>query len=69
MGFVKDHVIPSSAFEDVRVPTGKCVRRYAHIEVMFVIPSLPKFLAPLGSSMVAQDLEPWKKLFELHFPI
>lgn len=69
MRFIKDHVVPGFALEDVGVTTGKCVRCDADVKVMLVIPPLPEFLPPLCRPVVAKRLKPWQKLLEFHLPI
>ena len=69
MRFIKDHVIPRLSFEDVLVSTGQGVRGYTDVERILVVPTSPKLLSPLRSSMVAEKLEARKELLELHLPI
>ena len=52
MRLVKDEVVPSLALENVGVSAGECVRGYANIEVVLVVPALTKLFASLGTSMI-----------------
>lgn len=69
MRLIQDHVVPSLALEYMRVPAGQCIRRDTDIEVVLVIPALPKFLATFRRAVVAKHPEAGQKLFELHLPI
>ena len=51
------------------VTTGQRIGGDADVEMVFVVPTLSKFLATLRVSMVAKDLETWQKLLELHLPV
>jgi hypothetical protein len=57
MSLVKYHIIPSLAFEDVGIPTRKGIRCDADIEVVLIVPALPKFFSSLRAAMVAQCSE------------
>ena len=53
MSFVEYHIVPSLSFENVGIPTGKSIRRDANVEVVLVVPALPKLLPPLGRAVIA----------------
>lgn len=41
----------------------------ADVEMVLVVPTLPKFLATFRVSVVAKDLKTWQELLELHLPV
>lgn len=57
MGFVKNHVIPCFSLEDVCILACKSVRRYADIEMMLVVPALPKLFPSFCAAMITQNSE------------
>jgi len=69
MGLVQNHVIPLLPPQNCGVLEGKGVRSDANIEVMLVIPPLPKFPSAFRVAIVAKDFEAREELLELHFPI
>ncbi len=69
MRFIQDHIVPSLTLEYVRVPASQCIRCDADIEVVLVIPALPKFFATFRRPVVAKHLKAGQKLFEFHLPI
>ena len=69
MSLVQDHVIPLLPPQDRSILEGKGVRSDADVEVILVVPPLPKLPSTFGVAIVAQDFEPRKELLKLHFPI
>lgn len=69
MCLVQDHVVPHLALENVCVPTRKCVRGDANVEVVLIVPSLSQFFPTLGAAVITQGLEAGEKLLELHLPV
>lgn len=69
MCFVENHVVPRFSLEDMRIPTGESIGGDADIEVVLVVPPLPKLLPPLGRTMIAQSLKTRQEFLEFHLPI
>ncbi len=69
MRFIQNHVIPRLPFENVGISAGERIRCHADVEVVLIIPTLPKLLPTFGVPMITEHLETRKKLLELHFPI
>ena len=69
MRFVENHIVPSLSFEHMCITARQRIGSDADVEMVLVVPTLPKFLATFRVSVVAKDLKTWQELLELHFPI
>ena len=69
MCLVQDRVVPLLPPQNRRILEGKSIRSDADIEVVLVVPPLPKFPSTFGVAVVAEDLETREELLKLHFPV
>ena len=69
MSLIQNHIVPLLPPQDCRVLEREGIRSDADVVVMFIVPPPPKLLSTFGAAVVAQDLEPWEELLELHFPV
>lgn len=69
MSFIKDHIMPGLASEDMLISEDKLIRSNANMEGILGIPPSSFFFPLFLSSIVRHDLESRKELLKLHLPI
>jgi hypothetical protein len=67
--FIENHVYPRHPAKYVLVAENELIGCDADMKSVRCLPSLSSLLALPDIAIVREDLEPWHKFLELHFPV